>query len=124
MDVRKVLDDRFEASVKDLPDIRIEPFDAVPVSYQNEGTAGSIKHCVEYIRKNRGITYNGIGKKGRIVRKFLSFWVDPMVAQQNNIDRNFTVALLELFKLYRERETLYNRINALEAEVCRLESET
>ena len=26
MDVRKVLEDRFEASVKDLPDIRIEPF--------------------------------------------------------------------------------------------------
>ena len=46
-----------------------------------------------------------------------------MVGQQNNIDDKFTVALLELFKLYKEREALYNRINALEAKICKLESE-
>ena len=123
MDARKVLNDRYEASKKDLPDIKIEPFDSVPVSFQNEGTTGSLKHCVNHIRKNRGISYNCLDKKGSIVRKFLAFWIDPMVGQQNNIDDKFTIALLELFKLYKEREALYNRINALEAKICKLESE-
>ena len=122
MDVRKTLDERYEASLKDLPDVKVEPFDSVPLSYQNEGTTGSIKHCVNYIRKNRGVSYTGLDKKGRIVRKFTAFMIDPIVRDQNNIDDKFTVALLELFKLYKERESLYNRINALEAEIVRLES--
>lgn len=122
-DVRSELDRRYDEAKSTLPDVKVEPFESVPLSYQNEGTAGSIKHCVDYIRNNRGISYNNIGKKGKIVRKFTAFYIDPMVGAQNNIDAKFTTALLHLFKLYKERENLYNRINALEARICKLESE-
>lgn len=122
-DERIILKERFENSDVGYGSIEIPPFDIVPLPYVNEGKARNLRQCMFYIKRNRGTSYNGLDKKGRIVRKFLSFLVDPIVCKQNGIDNHYTEALSELYRLNKERAMLHNRINELEAKLTQMELE-
>lgn len=122
MDPRETLKNRYEASAVKSAEVKLPVFDSVPLEYINESGAGRLRQCIHYIQNHTGISYNGIGKKGKIVYKFMRFIVDPIVAQQNGLDGNITVALTEFYKLNKQRTKLHNRVNELEAKLAALES--
>lgn len=103
-------------------DFDIPDFESVKLTYLDGGSSRNLRQCMFYIKKNRGTSYNALDKKGRIVRKFMAFLIDPIVCAQNNIDSNFTTALDELYELNKERDRLRRRITDLEAKLIELET--
>lgn len=123
MDPRKTLEERFQNSGISYGSVKIEPLESVPLLYKNEGRGQKLTEAIEYINRNNGINLNAIiGKKGRIVNKFMGFIVTPLIAKQNNLDTRFTVAFNELARLNQQKAELYNRISELEAKLVSLES--
>lgn len=123
MDPRSTLKERFENSPIEANSVKIPVFDSIPLEHANEGNL-RLRQCIHYINNHTGISYLGMGKKAKIVYKFMRFIVDTIVAQQNSIDSNLTTALNELYKLNKQKRALHDRINELEARIVALETKS
>lgn len=123
MDPRQTIKDRFENASAGINPVAVPSIDQVPVEYVNEGRTQGLRQCLHYIDTHSGISYLGMGRKGKIVYKFMRFIVDVIVSQQNSLDSNIAVSMRELYRLNRERVALHNRVNELEARLVALESE-
>ena len=121
MNSSEILKNGYE-SFKSDKDFEVPDFESVKLTYLGGGNSRNLRQCMFYIKKNRGTSYNALDKKGRIVRKFMAFLIDPIVCAQNNIDSNFTTALDELYELNKERDRLRKRITDLEARFIELEN--
>ena len=123
MDPRSILKERFENSSIEAGSVKIPVLDSVPLEHVSDSNL-RIRQCIHYINNHTGISYLGMGKKAKVVYKFMRFIVDTIVAQQNSIDSNLTTALNELYKLNKQKHALHDRINKLEARIVALETKS
>lgn len=121
MDARKILEERYENSeIKNTP-VDVPSFLAIPVRYMGGDHAYNLRQDMNYINKHKGFSIDTVGKKGKLVYKFMGFIVAPIVAKQNEFNAKYKVALKELYRLKNQRVQLYNRLNELEAKIAALE---
>ena len=123
MDASKILASGYDEFIREKGRPELKDFESVKISgFSYGGDSRNLRQCLFQIKKNRGISYAVLDKKGRIVRKITGFLIDPIVCAQNNIDSNFTSALEELYRLNRERDRLSRKITELENRLAELEN--